>query len=105
MITTMLAGDFLGLPIPDAGPIFAAALLIHILSGVTAVISGALAATAKKRPGRHPRAGRIYLWALGGVFVTATVMASSMSPASHSVSTCSSGSIAPLSMMARTIRM
>ena len=75
MITTMLAGDFLGLPIPDAGPIFAAALVIHILSGLTAVITGALAATAKKRPGRHPRAGRIYLWALGGVFVTATVMA------------------------------
>jgi hypothetical protein len=75
MITAMLAGDFLGLPIPDAGPIFAGALVIHILSGLTAVISGALAATAKKRPGRHPRAGRIYLWALGGVFVTATVMA------------------------------
>ena len=48
---------------------------MHILSGLTAVISGALAATAKKRPGRHPRAGRIYLWALGGVFVTATIMA------------------------------
>ena len=75
MSTTMLAGDILGLPIPDAGPIFAAALVIHILSGLTAVISGALAATAKKRPGRHPRAGRIYLWALGGVFTTATIMA------------------------------
>jgi hypothetical protein len=71
----MPTSDFLGLPIPDAGPVFAAALVIHILSGLTAVISGALAATAKKRPGRHPRAGRTYLWALGGVFVTATVMA------------------------------
>jgi hypothetical protein len=71
----MFAGDILGLPIPDAGPIFAAALVIHILSGLTAVISGALAATANKRPGRHPRAGRIYLWALGGVFTTATIMA------------------------------
>src|SRR5918994_4752664 len=75
MPTPMLAGDTLGLPIPDAGPIFAAALVMHILSGRTAVISGALAATAKKRHGRHPRAGRIYLWALGGVFVTATIMA------------------------------
>jgi hypothetical protein len=75
MTTTMLAGDILGLPIPNAGPIFAAALVTHILSGLTAVTSGALAATAKKRPGRHPRAGRIYLSALGGVFVTATVMA------------------------------
>jgi hypothetical protein len=71
----MLAGDFLGLPIPDAGPIFAAALVIHIASGLTAVVGGALAATAKKRPGRHPRAGRVYLCAVGGVFATAAVMA------------------------------
>ena len=39
------------------------------------MITERFAATAKKRPGRHPRAGRIYLLALGGVFVTATVMA------------------------------
>jgi hypothetical protein len=75
MTTTMLAGDIFGLPIPDAGPVSAAALVIHILSGLTAVTTGALAATAKKRPGRHPRAGRIYLSALGGVFTTATIMA------------------------------
>ena len=68
-------GEIFGLPIPDAGPIFAAALVIHILSGLTAVIAGALAATARKQPGRHPRAGRVYLWALGGIFATATIMA------------------------------
>jgi hypothetical protein len=67
--------EIFGLPIPDAGPIFAAALVIHILSGLTAVIAGALAATAGKRAGRHPRAGRVYLWALGGIFATATIMA------------------------------
>ncbi len=61
-----LNGEIFGLPIPDAGPIFAAALVLHILSGLTAVIAGALAATARKQPGRHPRAGRVYLWALGG---------------------------------------
>jgi hypothetical protein len=71
----MSARDILGLPIPEAGPVFAAALVIQILSGLTAVASGAVAATAKKRPGRHPRAGRIYLWTLGGVFASATVMA------------------------------
>lgn len=71
----MLAGDLLGLPIPAAGPVFTAALAVHIASGLIAVVTGALAATAKKRPGRHPRAGRIYLCALGGIFVTATVMA------------------------------
>ena len=70
-----LNSEILGLPIPDAGPVFATALVIHILSGLTAVIAGALAATARKRPGRHPRAGRGYLWALGGIFTTATIMA------------------------------
>jgi hypothetical protein len=68
-------GEIFGLPIPDAGPIFATALVLHILSGLTAVITGALAATARKQPGRHPRAGRVYLCALGGIFTTATIMA------------------------------
>ena len=71
----MLTSELFGLPIPDAGPVFATALAVHIACGLTAVIAGALAATAKKRPGRHPRAGRIYLWALGGIFTTATTMA------------------------------
>ena len=46
---------------PDAGPIFAA-LALHILSGLIAVIAGALPATARKQPGRHPRAERVYVW-------------------------------------------
>jgi hypothetical protein len=71
----MLVGDVFGLPIPNAGPIFAVALAGHIAAGLTAVGAGALAAIATKRPGRHPRAGRVYLWALGGVAATATVMA------------------------------
>jgi len=66
--------EILGLPIPDAGPVFAAALVVHVACGLTGVVSGALAATAKKRAGRHPRAGRVYLWALGGIFATAAVM-------------------------------
>jgi hypothetical protein len=71
----MLAGELLGLPIPDAGPVFAGALTVHITAGLTAVVAGALAASARKRPGRHPRAGRIYLGALGVVAVTAAVLA------------------------------
>ena len=71
----MPAADILGLPIPDAGPVFTAALVIHVAAGLTAVATGALAATARKQPGRHPRAGRVYLWAIGVVFTTATVMA------------------------------
>jgi hypothetical protein len=71
----MLTGEIFGLPIPDAGPVFAIALAIHIGCGLTAVIAGALAATAKKSRGRHPGAGNVYLWALGGIFTTATIMA------------------------------
>jgi hypothetical protein len=71
----MLGSDILGLPVPDAGAIFATALSVHIMSGLTAVTAGALAATARKRSGRHPRAGRVYLWAVSGVLATATVMA------------------------------
>jgi hypothetical protein len=71
----MPSRDIFGLPIPEAGPIFAIALVVHIVAGVTAVIAGAAAATASKRPGRLPKAGRAYLIALAAVFGTATVMA------------------------------
>jgi hypothetical protein len=71
----VLADQILGLEVPDAGALFFAALAAHVLAGMTGVVAGALAATARKRPGRHPRAGRVYLWAIGGVFATATVMA------------------------------
>jgi hypothetical protein len=71
----MLATDIFGLPVPAAGPVFFAALTVHILAAITCIAAGLLAATARKRPGRHPRSGRVYLCALGAVFVTATVMA------------------------------
>ena len=61
--------------IPNAGPLFFAALTVHVLAGMTCVVDGALAATARKRPGRHPKAGHVYLWGIGVVFATATVMA------------------------------
>jgi peptidoglycan/LPS O-acetylase OafA/YrhL len=61
--------------LPGAGTGFRVALGIHIAAGLTCVVSGAIAATARKRPGRHPRAGRIYLWGLSAVVVSATAMA------------------------------
>jgi hypothetical protein len=67
--------EILGLDIPNEGPLFAAVLLLHILAGLTCVVSGTLAATARKRPGRHPRAGRVYLVGIGVIVVTATTMA------------------------------
>ncbi|WP_020525273.1 hypothetical protein [Catelliglobosispora koreensis] len=63
-----------GLEIPDAGPVFLTALAFHIAAGLTCVTSGALAASARKHPGRHPKAGKVYLWGIGVVFVTASVM-------------------------------
>jgi hypothetical protein len=48
----------------------------HVLAGLTAVSFGALAMLSPKGPGRHPRRGRRYLIALGIVFATGTVIAS-----------------------------
>ena len=55
--------------------VFTVALAVHIAAGATSVVAGLLAATAGKRPGRHPRAGTVYLYGIATVFVTATVMA------------------------------
>jgi len=73
-MATPLATTVLGLELPDSRPVFLAVLAVHVLAGGTAVISGATAALARKRRGRHPRAGRVYLSALGVVFVTAAAM-------------------------------
>jgi hypothetical protein len=70
-----LAANIGGLQVPDAGPVFFAALVVHVAAATMCVVSGALAATARKRPGRHPRAGTVYLYGIAVVFVSATVMA------------------------------
>ncbi|HMH92474.1 MAG TPA: hypothetical protein VK586_15485 [Streptosporangiaceae bacterium] len=57
-----------------AGPLFLSFLAVHVGAGLTAVITGALAATAPKRRGRHTRAGIVYYWAITVVFATATAM-------------------------------
>jgi hypothetical protein len=64
-----------GLPIPDAGPVFVAALAVHVVAGLGAVVAGVVATTAPKQAGRHPRAGTVYVHAVTTVFATATVMA------------------------------
>jgi hypothetical protein len=65
---TQLARQLFGLPIPDEGALFDVALAGHIAAGLTCVITGALAATAPKRPGRHPLSGpRLLLVAGGGI--------------------------------------
>lgn len=69
------AGGGFSRAVAGTGPVFLAFLAVHIPAGLAAVISGALAATAPKRCGRHTRAGTIYYWAIAVVFATATAMA------------------------------
>jgi len=64
-----------GLLIPDAGAVFLTALAVHVLAGVVCVAAGAVAAFARKRPGRHPRAGTVYVAGLAVLVCTAGVMA------------------------------
>lgn len=50
-------------------------IVVHIATGLTAVVFGALATLAPKRPGRHLRSGRTYLSALAVLATTATAIA------------------------------
>ncbi|MBA3338943.1 MAG: DUF2306 domain-containing protein [Geodermatophilaceae bacterium] len=73
--TVFMATGIGGLDVPDAGPVFFTALGFHVAAGATAIVAGATAAFSVKRPGRHPRAGTVYLYGIATVFATATVMA------------------------------
>jgi len=54
---------------------FSLLLVFHVLAGLTCVITGLVAITSQKRPGRHPRFGGIYYWSLSVVFASATGLA------------------------------
>ena len=56
-------------------PAFLAVLAIHVLADLTAVVTGAAAALARKGSPRHIRAGRWYYRAITAVFATATALA------------------------------
>jgi hypothetical protein len=71
----VLAADVLGVDVPDTGVAFLAVLGVHVVAGLGVVVAGLLAALARKRAGRHPRAGRVYLGALGVVAATAAGLA------------------------------
>ncbi len=47
-------------------------LPVHVVSGLTCVVTSALAALSKKRQGRHTRVGEMYYWSFAVVFVSAT---------------------------------
>src|SRR5712692_2595694 len=49
-------------------------LVVHVLAGLTTVITGIVAFVAPKRRWRHPCWGERYLWAYTVVFLTATLL-------------------------------
>ena len=69
------AGRILGDQVGSIAPIFLAFLAVHVIAGLTAVITGAAAALARKGSPRHIRAGRWYYRAITTVFATATGLA------------------------------
>jgi hypothetical protein len=69
------AGRILGDQVGSTAPVFLAVLAVHVLAGLTAVITGAVAALSRKGSQRHVRAGRWFYRAIGTVFATATALA------------------------------
>ena len=69
------ASRILGDQVGSTAPAFLAILAVHVIAGLTAVITGTAAALAGKGSPRHVRAGRWYYRAITVVFVTATALA------------------------------
>jgi hypothetical protein len=69
------AARVLGDQVGSTAPAFLVFLAVHVLAGLTAVITGAVAALVHKGSPRHIRAGRWYYRAITVVFATATVLA------------------------------
>lgn len=49
-------------------------LIIHIVSGFTALVTGGIASFTKKGGKGHRSSGKWYFWAMTGVFITATTI-------------------------------
>jgi len=70
----VIAARILGDEVGSTAPVFLAFLAVHVLAGLTAVITGAVAALTRKGSPRHVRAGRWFYWAIAVVFVTAAAL-------------------------------
>ena len=71
----LMAARIFGDQVGSTAPVFLAFLAVHVLAGLTAVVTGAIAALARKGSPRHIRAGRWYYRAITVVFATAAVLA------------------------------
>jgi hypothetical protein len=69
------ANRILGNEVGSTAPAFLAVLAVHVIAGLAAVITGAVAALARKGSPRHVRAGRWYYRAITAVFATAAALA------------------------------
>jgi hypothetical protein len=69
------ASRILGDQVGSTAPVFLAFLAIHVIAGLTAVITGAIAALTRKGSPRHIRAGRWFYRAITVVFATAIALA------------------------------
>ena len=67
------ASRVLGDQVGSTAPVFLAVLAVHVIAGLAAVITGAIAALARKGSPRHIRAVRWYYRAITVVFGTAAV--------------------------------
>jgi len=71
----LTAARILGDQVGSTAPVFLAFLAVHVTAGLTAVISGAIAALSRKGSPRHIGAGRWFYRAITVVFATATALA------------------------------
>jgi hypothetical protein len=71
----LTAARIFGDQVGSTAPVFLAFLTVHVLAGLTAVVTGAAAALVRKGSPRHIRAGRWYYRAITVVFASATVLA------------------------------
>lgn len=69
------AARILGTEVGSTAPVFLAVLGVHVVAGLTAVVTGAMAALTTKGSRRHVRAGRGYYRAISTVFATALALA------------------------------
>ena len=92
-----------GIPIPSRNPWFLAAIGIHVLGGITATVAGAIAMLSAKGPGRHPRSGTIYFWALIVVTLTMAALALARWPRDNALAVLGVLSLASV-LVGRTAR-